>query len=83
MPAKPPADDPFHQKRRVANEKGPDRQNWMTSSEFAKYLGVNARTFRRWQQHHKIPEPAARTASGYGIWSPGQQRKVLQERVSA
>lgn len=73
--------DRYRQKQRVKREKGPDRQNWMTSGEFAKYLGVSPRWFRRMQQKGTVPEPAARTDSGYGLWSPEQQAETLRKKT--
>lgn len=74
----PTPEDPFRQKERVRREKGPDRQNWMTSAEMVRYLNIDPRTFRRWQSTNKVPPPAARTESGYGLWSPDQQRLILK-----
>ena len=72
----------MNQQERVQREKGKDRQSWLTSTEFCAYLGINPRRFRRWRDSGRIPEPAARTSSGYGLWSPTQQQEVAQKELT-
>jgi DNA-binding transcriptional regulator YiaG len=66
------------QRDRVNTMKGEELASHMTSTEFAAYLGINPRRFRRWQASGKIPKPATHTAVGYGLWSPEQQLDMMK-----
>jgi hypothetical protein len=68
------------QVRKVIKEKGPDRQDWMTSTEVCKFLGTDHRNLRRWVDSGRAPAPAATTASGYHLWSPEQREALLKAR---
>lgn len=62
----------------VLAEKG-ELTDHFTSGEFCGYLGVTPRRFREWRAAGKIPEPAARTVNGWGLWSPEQTRVILDK----
>lgn len=70
------------QKDRLKREKGPKRQNWLTSTELAARIGVSSRQFRRLQHKGYIPAPDKRTVSGWGLWSPDQVRAIIRKRAA-
>lgn len=68
-------------KKAIDNEKG-EFLTYLTTQEFARFLNVSLKTIKRWEQSGRLPEPAQRSKSGWGLYSPDQVTAILRERIS-
>lgn len=53
-----------------------------TRRDLARALGVDSRTIRRWEKAGRIPAPALTSPSGWHLWTPAQQREIVNRRIN-